>query len=49
MMGVVMGGNVGKDNGSKVLGDVVVGASGGVRWQSGQFLFNSRRIPVPLL
>ena len=49
VMGVVVDGNVGNYKGSKVLGDVAVGAGGGVRWQSGQFLFNSRRIPVALL
>ena len=35
-MGVVVGDNVGNDNGSKVLGDVVVGAGSGLRWQFGQ-------------
>ncbi len=41
VMGVVVGDNVGDDKGSKVLGDVVLGAGGPVRWQSGQFLFHS--------
>ena len=44
VMGVAVGDNVGasvrKDDGGKVLGDAVVGAGGGVRRQSGQFLFN---------
>ena len=40
-MGLVGDDNVGNDKVSKAQGDVVVGAGGGVRRQSGQVLFNS--------